>query len=186
MDISTAAIASMVALAIVVIISCVNEDLNVGFLGIGFAIIVGGAFSGMTGAKVMASFPLSLFMILIGVTFLFGMAQTNGTMEKLTAYSVRVCKGNTALIPLIVYLLTTFVTTIGPGNIAGCALMAPVAMAIATRVGMPAFLMTLIVVGAANGAAFSPFAPTGIISNGIIAKMAPQLGIAADSLNGLA
>jgi di/tricarboxylate transporter len=140
----------------------------------------------MTGAKVMASFPLSLFMILIGVTFLFGMAQTNGTMEKLTAYSVRVCKGNTALIPLIVYLLTTFVTTIGPGNIAGCALMAPVAMAIATRVGMPAFLMTLIVVGAANGAAFSPFAPTGIISNGIIAKMAPQLGLAADSLNGLA
>jgi di/tricarboxylate transporter len=186
MDISTAAIASMVALAIVVIISCVNEDLNVGFLGIGFAIIVGGVFSGMTGAKVMASFPLSLFMILIGVTFLFGMAQTNGTMEKLTAYSVRVCKGNTALIPLIVYILTTFVTTIGPGNIAGCALMAPVAMAIATRVGMPAFLMTLIVVGAANGAAFSPFAPTGIISNGIIAKMAPQLGIAADSLNSLA
>jgi Na+/H+ antiporter NhaD/arsenite permease-like protein len=186
MDISTAAIASIVALVIVVIISCVNEDLNVGFLGIGFAIVVGGAFSGLTGAKVMASFPLSLFMILIGVTFLFGMAQTNGTMEKLTAYSVRVCKGNTAMIPVIVYLLTTFVTTIGPGNIAGCALMAPVAMAIATRVGMPAFLMTLIVVGAANGAAFSPFAPTGIISNGIIAKMAPQLGLAADSLSGLA
>ena len=186
MEISTAALASMIALVIVVIISCVNEDLNVGFLGIGFAIIVGGLFGGLSGAKVMASFPLSLFMILVGVTFLFGMAQTNGTMEKLTAYSVRVCKGNTALIPLIVYLLTTFVTTIGPGNIAGCALMAPVAMAIAARVGMPAFLMTLIVVGAANGAAFSPFAPTGIISNGIIAKMAPTLGIAPEALNSLA
>ena len=123
----------------------------------------------------MGYFPVGLFMILVGVTFLFGMAQTNGTMEKLTAYSVRVCKGNTAIVPLIVFLLTTFITTIGPGNIAGCALMAPVAMAIATRVGMPAFLMTLVVVGAANGAAFSPFAPTGIISNGLIAKMAPQL-----------
>jgi di/tricarboxylate transporter len=64
--------------------------------------------------------------------------------------------------------------------------MAPVAMAIASRVGMPAFLMTLIVVGAANGAAFSPFAPTGIISNGIIAKMAPGLGIPAEQLNSLA
>ncbi|MBP2638305.1 MAG: hypothetical protein H6Q72_4212 [Firmicutes bacterium] len=186
MEISMAAIMSMVALAIVVIISCINEDLNVGFLSIGFAIIVGGVWGGLTGAKVMGSFPLSLFMILVGVTFMFGMAQTNGTMEKLTSYSVRLCKGNTALIPLIVYALTTFVTTIGPGNIAGCALMAPVAMAIASRVGMPAFLMTLIVVGAANGAAFSPFAPTGIISNGIIAKMAPGLGIAADQLNGLA
>ena len=186
MSISTAALMSILALVVLVAISCVNEDLNVGFLGIGFAIIVGGVWGGMTGAKVMGSFPLSLFMILAGVTFLFGMAQTNGTMEKLTAYSVRVCKGNTALIPLIIFVLTTFVTTIGPGNIAGCALMAPVAMAIATRVGMPAFLMTLLVVGASNGAAFSPFAPTGIISNGLIAKMAPQLGIPADSLSGLA
>ena len=175
MEITTAALMSIVALAIVVIISCVNEDLNVGYLSIGFAIIVGGVWGGMTGAKVMQSFPLSLFMILIGVTFLFGIARTNGTMEKLTAYSVRMCKGNSKVIPLIIFVLVTFVTTIGPGNIAGCALMAPVAMAIATRVGMPAFLMTLLVVGAANGAAFSPFAPTGIISNGIIAKMAPQL-----------
>ena len=172
---STAAIASIVALGIVVAISCVNEDLHVGFLGIAFGTIVGGLFGNMNGAAVMRLFPVSLFMILVGVTFLFGMAQTNGTMEKLTAYSVRVCKGNTAIVPLIVFLLTTFVTTIGPGNIAGCALMAPVAMAIATRIGMPAFLMTLVVVGAANGAAFSPFAPTGIISNGIIAKIAPQM-----------
>ena len=125
-------------------------------------------------------------MILVGVTFLFGMAQTNGTMEKLTAYSVRACKGNTALVPLIIYVLCTFVTTIGPGNIAGCALMAPVSMAIASKVKMPAFLMTLLVVGACNGAAFSPFAPTGIISNGIIAKCAPELGIPADYLNTLA
>ena len=186
MSISTAALMSIVALVVLVAISCINDDLNVGFLGIGFAIIVGGVWGGLTGAKVMNAFPLSLFMILAGVTFLFGMAQTNGTMEKLTAYSVRVCKGNTALIPLIVFVLTTFVTTIGPGNIAGCALMAPVAMAIASRVGMPAFLMTLLVVGAANGAAFSPFAPTGIISNGLIAKMAPGLGIPADSLSSLA
>lgn len=175
MDISLAAIMSIVALTIVVIISCVNEDLNVGFLSIGFAIIVAGIWGNTVGARVMGYFPVGLFMILVGVTFLFGMAQTNGTMEKLTAYSVRLCKGNTAIVPLIVFLLTTFITTIGPGNIAGTALMAPVAMAIATRVGMSAFLMTLVVVGAANGAALSPFAPTGIISNGLIAKMATTM-----------
>ena len=160
--------------------------MNVGFLGIAFGIIVGGVFAGTPASKVMNAFPLSLFMILVGVTFLFGMAQTNGTMEKLTAYSIRACKGNTALVPIIIYILATFITTIGPGNIAGCALMAPVAMAIASKVKMPAFLMTLLVVGACNGAAFSPFAPTGIISNGIIAKCAPELGIPADYLNTLA
>ncbi len=186
MEISTAAIASLVALAIIVVISCINESLHVGFLGIGFAIIVGGVFSNLTGAKVMGFFPTSLFMILAGVTFLFGLAATNGTMEKMTAYSVRLCKGNMALIPVIVYVLTTILTTIGPGNIAATALLAPVMMAIATRIGMSAFLMTLLVVGASNGSAFSPFAPTGIISNGLIAKMAPALSLPADSLNGLA
>ena len=186
MDISLPALVSIFALVILVGISCVNEDLNVGFLGIAFGIIVGGVFAGTPASKVMNAFPLSLFMILVGVTFLFGMAQTNGTMEKLTAYSIRACKGNTALVPIIIYILATFITTIGPGNIAGCALMAPVAMAIASKVKMPAFLMTLLVVGACNGAAFSPFAPTGIISNGIIAKCAPELGIPADYLNTLA
>ena len=82
MDISLPALVSILALVILVGISCVNEDLNVGFLGIAFGIIVGGIFSNITAAKIMNAFPLSLFMILVGVTFLFGMAQTNGTMEK--------------------------------------------------------------------------------------------------------
>lgn len=174
-EISLAAWMSLLALAIVVVISCINEDLNVGFVSIAFAIVVGGIWVGMSAVKVMNTFPMGLFMILVGVTFLFALASTNGTMEKLAAYSLRACGGQTAWLPLIIYLLVTILTTIGPGNIAATALITPIAMAIATRVGLSAFLMTLLVVGASNGAAFSPFAPTGIISNGLIAKMAPQL-----------
>jgi di/tricarboxylate transporter len=176
-EISLAAWMSLFALTIVVIISCINEDVNVGFLSVAFGIVVGGIWVGMSAVKVMNTFPLSLFMILVGVTFLFAMASTNGTMDKVAAYSLRVCGGKTAWLPLIIYLIVTILTTIGPGNIAATALVAPIAMAIATRVGISAFLMTLLVVGAANGAAFSPFAPTGIISNGIIARMVPQLPI---------
>ncbi len=174
-DISLAAWMSLLALAIVVIVSCINENLNVGFLSIALAIIVGGIWVNLSAVRVLSAFPLSLFMILVGVTFLFGLASTNGTMEKVAAYSLRACRGQAAWLPMIVYLLVTFLTMIGPGNIAATALVAPIAMAIAARVGIPAFLMTLIVVGASNGAAFSPFAPTGIVSNGLIAKMAPQL-----------
>lgn len=186
MDISVAAIASIAALAMVVAISCIKSNTNVGILAISFAIIVGGVFSSLSGSTVMGLFPTSLFMILVGVTFFFSIAQSNGTLEKLTAYCVRMMKGNNMLIPLFVYVITSIITTIGPGNIAATALLAPVMMAIATRVKMPAFLMTLLIVGAANGSAFSPFAPTGIISNGYIAKMAAEVGIAASALNGLA
>ncbi len=185
MEISTPALASIIALAIVVLISCFKE-MNVGILGIASALLVGIVFSGLKVAAIFKGWPVGLFMILIGVTFMFACAQVNGTMEKFSAYAVRLAKGNTALIPIILFVLITVVTTIGPGNIAATALMAPVAMAIAGRIGLPAFAMTLLVVGAANGAAFSPFAPTGIISNGIIAKMAPGLGIPADQLSGLA
>ena len=174
-DMSAAALASLIGVIIVVGISMYNEDLNVGIVAIAFAVGIGAIFAGIPAVKVMQAWPLDLFMILTGVCFLFGIATTNGTMEKLTSNAVRLAGGNTALIPLILFLLITIITTIGPGNIATVTLMAPVAMAIAHRIGMKAFLMTLLVVGAANGAAFSPIAPTGIISMSFVTKMAPQL-----------
>lgn len=174
-EMSTAAIASLIGVIIVVGISMINEDLNVGIVAIAFAIFIGAIFADLSAVKIMQAWPLDLFMVLTGVTFLFGIATTNGTMSKLTANAIRLAKGNTALIPLIIFLLITVITTIGPGNIATVTLMAPVAMSIAGRIGMNGFLMTLLVVGAANGAAFSPIAPTGIISTSFLVKMAPQL-----------
>ena len=182
---TTAAIASLIGVIIVVGISMYNEDLNVGIVAIAFGVGIGAIFADLSAVKVMQAWPLDLFMILTGVCFLFGIATTNGTMEKFTSNAIRLAGGNTALIPLILFILITAITTIGPGNIATVTLMAPVAMAIADRIGMKAFLMTLLVVGAANGAAFSPIAPTGIISNFFLAKMAPQLDVMGQSLGNL-
>ncbi|HAK72959.1 MAG TPA: C4-dicarboxylate ABC transporter, partial [Sporomusaceae bacterium] len=133
MDISTPALASMIALGIIVIISCFKE-MNVGILGIAAGLFVGIVFSGLKVAAIFKGWPVGLFMILVGVTFMFACAQVNGTMEKFSAYSVRLAKGNTALIPIIFFFLVTLVTTIGPGNIASTALLAPVGMAIAGRI----------------------------------------------------
>ena len=182
MDISTPALASIIVLVAIVLFSCFR-DINVGILGTAGGLIVGMVFSGMKINEVYKGWPLSLFMILVGVTFMFSAAQVNGTMEKFSAVCVRLAKANVALIPI---LLTTFIVTIGPGNIASTALMAPMCMAIAGRIGLSPFCMTLLVVGAANGAALSPFAPTGIISNGLIAQWAPQVGIPTEELSGIA
>lgn len=166
---------SLVAILVVVGISMYNEDLNVGILAIAFSIIVAAIFAGISSDKVMRAWPIDLFMILAGVTFLFGIATTNGTMEKVTANAIRLARGRTVYIPLIIFVLTNIISMIGPGNIISTALMAPVALAIAWRINMSAFLMTLLVVGAASGGSFSPIAPAGIISTFFITKMAPQL-----------
>ena len=185
MDISTPALASIIVLVAIVVFSCFR-DINVGILGTAGGLLVGMMFADMKISEVYKGWPLSLFMILVGVTFMFSAAQVNGTMEKFSAVCVRLAKGNVALIPIILFVLVTFITTIGPGNIASTALMAPMCMAIAGRIGLSPFCMTLLVVGAANGAALSPFAPTGIISNGLIAQWAPQVGIPTEELSGIA
>ena len=126
LGVSLAAWMSILALTIVIIISCINEELHVGNLSIAFGIVVGAVFMNMSGSKIVMGFPLSLFMILVGVTFMFAMAQVNGTLGKVTSYAIRSCGGNMMLLPFIIYILTIFITTIGPGNIAGVALLAPI------------------------------------------------------------
>ena len=82
---------------------------------------------------VMAGFPSQLFLTLIGVTLLFALAETNGTLERITHHAVRLCRGNCGTIPIMFFALGAVVSSIGPGNIATAALLAPLAMATAVR-----------------------------------------------------
>ena len=68
------------------------------------------------------------------------------------------------------FLLGAALSSMGPGNIATAALLAPLAMATAVRTGIPLFLMAIMVGNGANSGALSPFAPTGIIVNGLMAR----------------
>jgi di/tricarboxylate transporter len=161
---------SIVAFAIAIIISCVSE-INVGFLAIAFAFIIGVFFGGMRVAEVAAGFPTSLFLILVGVTLLFSQASVNGTLDKIAKQSVKLARGNVGLIPVIFFFLAAALATIGAGNIATMALLAPIAMAVAGNMGISGFLMTVAVCCGANSGALSPFAPTGVIANGLLARI---------------
>jgi Na+/H+ antiporter NhaD/arsenite permease-like protein len=68
------------------------------------------------------------------------------------------------------FILGAALSSMGPGNIATAALLAPIAMATASRAGIPLFLMAIMVGNGANAGGLSPFAPTGIIVNGIFAR----------------
>jgi Na+/H+ antiporter NhaD/arsenite permease-like protein len=118
----------------------------------------------------MNGFPSQLFLTLTGVTLLFALAETNGTLERITHHAVRLCRGNRGTIPIMFFALGAVLSSMGPGNIATAALLAPLAMVTAARVGIPLFLMAIMVGNGANSGALSPFAPTGIIVNGIMAK----------------
>ncbi len=81
------------------------------------------------------------------------------------------CRGNVGVMPMMFFLLTFLLSSIGPGNIAATALVAPMAMAVAGQVGVPAFLMAIMVGNGANAGSLSPIAPTGVIVNGVMADI---------------
>ena len=163
------AILSVCALALAVVVSCISR-LNVGVLAVALAWIVGVYVGGMPVATIMNGFPSQLFLTLTGVTLLFALAECNGTLERITHHAVRLCRGNRGTIPIMFFVLGAALSSMGPGNIATAALLAPLAMATAARTGIPLFLMAIMVGNGANSGALSPFAPTGIIVNGIMTR----------------
>ncbi|MCC6366717.1 MAG: C4-dicarboxylate ABC transporter [Bryobacterales bacterium] len=161
---------SVGALATAIALSCFSP-INVGVLSIAFAWIIGVYLGGMTVKQVAAGFPVDLFLTLAGVTLLFSQAQVNGTLEKISLHAVRLCRGNAALLPVMFFLLAAGLASMGPGNIATAALLAPAAMAAAGRARIPSFLMAIMVGNGANSGSLSPFAPTGIIVNGLMERI---------------
>jgi di/tricarboxylate transporter len=161
---------SVAALFVTIVVSCVTK-LNVGVLALAMAWIIGVYLGGFKVDQVAAGFPVQLFLTLVGMTLLFAQAQLNGTLDKLAHKAVRGCRGNAGVIPIMFFFVAAGLASIGPGNIASAALLAPIAMAVAGRANIPAFLMAIMVGNGANAGSLSPFAPTGIIVSGLMAKI---------------
>jgi di/tricarboxylate transporter len=160
---------SLAALFVAIVLSCVTK-LNIGVVAIALAWIIGVWLGGFSVETIAGGFPVQLFLTLVGVTLLFTQAQLNGTLAKVTHAAVGLCRGNAGLIPLMFFLAAAVLASAGPGNIATAALMAPMAMAVAGHTGIPPLLMAIMVGNGANAGSLSPFAPTGIIANGLMAK----------------
>ena len=155
---------SLAALILAITLSMVTS-VNVGVVSLAMAWIVGVYLGGMPVAKVIGTFPIDLLLNLVGVTLLFGMANNNGTLGRIAARAVRACKGSAGVIPIMFFVIAVTLSSIGPGNIATTAILAPMAMAVAMRAAIPPFLMALMVGNGAQAGALSRFAPTGIIVN---------------------
>jgi di/tricarboxylate transporter len=161
---------SLGALVVAILVSCFTE-LNVGILALALAWIVGVYVGGIPLNDVIGGFPVSLFLTLAGVTLLFAQAQQNRTLDRIAHRAVRVCRGNAGLIPVMFFMLGCALASMGPGNVSTAALLGPMAMAVAGRAAIPAFLMIIMVGNGAQAGALSPFAPTGVIVNGLMAKI---------------
>jgi di/tricarboxylate transporter len=161
---------SLFALLIAIVVS-VTTSLNIGTLAIGLSLVVGYYIGGVKIADIVKGYPTSLFILLAGTTYLFAIAQTNGTLEKITKYAIKTVRGNVAMLPVVFFLLAFCLSAMGPGQITISALLALPAMLLAEEVGISPLLMALVVGNGAQAGAMSPLAPPGIISASILGKI---------------
>lgn len=159
---------SLAALVVVIAISCTTQQ-NPGVIALALAWFLGVYVAEWLGqpiglSKVIEGFPIDLFLTLTGVTLLFSLAAENGTLEILSRLAVRACRGDPGLLPWAFFFMTAALSTVGAGNIAAAALMAPTAMLTGRRAGIPPFLMVLMVAHGSLAGALSPVAPTGVVA----------------------
>ena len=100
------AVLSLVAL-LVVILTSLTSRINVGALAVSLAWPIALYGAHWKAEALTAMFPSSLFLTLLGVTLLFGVAQGSGTLPAIAHRAVRACRGNVVLLPPLFFFLGT-------------------------------------------------------------------------------
>jgi di/tricarboxylate transporter len=145
--------------------------LNMGVLGIVAAFVVGTAM-GVTEDDIFLGFPGDLFVILVGVTYLFAIATNNGTVNWLIHAAIRAVGGRTIAIPWVFFLVTAALTASGAVVPGAVAIIAPIALGFALTYGINPVLMGLMVINGATAGGFSPISVFGSIVNGVVEREA--------------
>src|SRR4051812_25894925 len=101
----TAHIASVLGL-VVMFIAATALPINMGVLGFAAAFIVGTLFVDMSASAILAGFPGDLFVTLVGITYLFAIAEKNGTVDLIVHHGVRAIGGRIAAIPWVMFCVS--------------------------------------------------------------------------------
>ncbi|MFD7403708.1 SLC13 family permease [Streptomyces sp. NPDC059866] len=160
---------SILVLAVVFVIAT-TRSINMGALAFAAAFAVGTLVADLDADGIFAGFPGDLFVVLVGVTYLFAIARANGTTDWLVHASIRLVRGRVALIPWVMFALTGALTAIGAVSPAAVAIVAPIALSFAVRYGISPLLMGAMVVHGAQAGGFSPISIYGSIVNGIVER----------------
>lgn len=166
----TPAMLSLGAL-LLVILGSLTSRINVGVLAVALAWPIAIFAAGWKVDAVMGTFPSSLFLTLVGVSVLFGVAQANGTMHAVATSTVGMLRGRAAMLPPLFFVMACALSTAGPGAISATALLAPLAMGIAVQARMPVFLTALMIGNGANAGNLSPISAVGVIVHSAMAKI---------------
>lgn len=134
---------------------------------IGVLMLVGAAGTGlfltdMTVDDIIAEFPLSIMILLAGVTYFFAIAQENGTVDKIIDWALEKVGSSAVLLPAVFFIITACIAAMG-APLAGLVMM-PVGMQVARKYGVDFALMGLAICFAIGAGGFAPTSLYGIVT----------------------
>ncbi|TBW11837.1 hypothetical protein E0E50_06625 [Azotobacter chroococcum subsp. isscasi] len=160
--------------------------INMGVIAFAGAFLVGTLVAGMNAKAIMGGFPVDLFLTLLGITYLFVLAQNSGTIDWLVKLAVRAVRGRIAAIPWLMFFIAGALTSVGAVSPAAVAIIVPIALGFAARHGINPLMMGLMVIHGAQGGGFSPISIYGGITNRVVAKAGLPLNEIATMMASLA
>lgn len=152
----------VVALVLVFVIGTMRP-VNIGALAFIATFLIGTLVAGEGPDEVLAGFPADIFVLLVGVTYLFGLASVNGTIEWIIDRAVRMFGDRPALVPWLIFAFSAVPTVAGALGPAGVAMLAPLCLRLGERYGIDRRMTALMVMHGSCLGNFSPLNGLAII-----------------------
>lgn len=155
---------------VVMFVVATKWPLNIGVMGLVASFGVGYFMLGMNDKEILADFPASIVLTIIGVTYFFSMAQRNGSIDIIVQSCVRMVRGRTLLMPWVFFLMAAALTALGTFSPAAVALLAPAALGLAYESRIHPVLMGAFLINGAHAGGFSPLSVAGVLVHDIALK----------------
>ena len=134
------------------------RNANVGVVCIGFAMILTLLYGDQITAKsVITGFSTSLFIQMVGVTYLFAIIHSNGTLELLAKKVVNMVPARA--IPVVMFFLGMVLSAAGPGSIPCLAIIPVIAIPLSLSAGINPIMTSIIGDMGAMAGRMSPLTP---------------------------
>ena len=142
-------------LALVFIIGTLRP-VNIGALSLIATFLIGTLVAHESLEKMLSGFPPDLFVLLVGVTYLFGLAAVNGTIEWVIGRAAGLLGDRPVLVPWLIFVFSAVPTTAGALGPAGVAMLAPLCLRLGARYGIDRRMSALMVM---HGSCLGNFSP---------------------------
>jgi di/tricarboxylate transporter len=170
--------AGIIGLVVIFVIGTLRP-INLGALALVMTFLMGTIVVRESVAEMFRGFPVDLFVLLTGVTYLFAVASNNGTVERIVEGSARLVRHRRALIPWMAFIVAALPAMAGALGSAGVALLAPLSLRLARRYDIDRRMIGLMVVHGAAAGNFSPLNVLGAIVAQAVARGGLEMSPAA-------